>query len=130
MLFYVCCSLIWDDELNDYSDKLPYEEFKKAKGIRINRKYTDSPEKIPYYNGDKELADKEWYGLGRNHRVVNGMIERDFDDEFYIIEINTIEELLEFQKKYNINATVSPNKNNYVYNGIELYTFYEDYHME
>lgn len=118
MLFYIC------DNTGEY------KEVKKVKGIRIDRRTTDAPEKILWYKGNKELANKEWYSEGKNHRVVNGMIERDFDEEFYVIEINTIEDLLNFQDKYKVNATISRNRSQYVFNGVELWSFYENYMME
>ena len=118
MLFH-----IWDDEEK-------YEECKKVKGIRIDRRTTDAPEKILCYRGNKIKADQDWYGEGKNHRVVDGMIERDFDDEFYIIEINTLEDLLDFQDKYKINASVYRNKSQHVFNGLELNSFYCDYYAE
>lgn len=131
MLFYFSGNPIeWDDELQDCIETNKFEECRKVKGISIDRRYVDNPAKLGCYNGNKEKANKDWYGTGRNHRVVNGCIERDFDDEFYIIEINTIEDLLNFQDKYNINATISRRKSGYVYNGKELNTFYADYLME
>lgn len=106
-----------------------YDECKKVKGIRIDRRTTDAPEKIPFYKGNKIEADNDWYGEGKNHRVVNGMIERDFDDEFFVIEINTLEDLINFQEKYEVNASIGE-KSRYVFNGVELYSFYSDYYME
>lgn len=103
-----------------------YNECKKVKGIRIDRRFTDDPAKIPFYKGNKEKAEKDWYGTGKNHRIVNGRIERDFDDEFFIIEINTLEDLLNFQEKYKINANISRDKSGYIYNGVELNMFHED----
>jgi hypothetical protein len=131
MLFYYYNSNFeWDEETQDYIETLKFEECKKVKGIRIDRRWCADPVDLSMYNGNKEKANADWYGEGRNHRVVDGCIERDFDDEFYIIEINTLEELLDFQDKYNVNASVRRRKSGYVYNGKELYTFDADYYME
>lgn len=117
MIFYDCTE-------NGYRP-----EHKKVKGIRIDRRYTDNPEKILAYKGDKKVANKDWYSKGKNHRVINGFIERDFDEEFYIIEINTLEGLLNYSKKYDTNVCIS-NSSNYIYNGNVLNTFNIDFHME
>jgi hypothetical protein len=119
MIFYIYNNFEWDEEADDFIKKSKYEECIKVKGIRIDRRFCDEPVKI-----------KEWYEEGKNHRVVNGHIERDFDDEFYIIEMNTLEDLMNFQSKYNINASVSNDKSSHVYNGEELNCFREDYYME
>jgi hypothetical protein len=130
MIFYMCADTEWDDEKNDYIPTSKYTESTKVKGYRIDRRCCDEPVKIPAYNGNKKKADADWYNEGKNHRVVNGYIERDFDDEFYIIEINTLEDLLNFQDKYKVTASVSRRKSGYIYNGVELDTFYADYLME
>jgi len=120
---------------NDYDDEgniIPstkYLELKMVKGIRIDRRTSDEPVGIPFYRGNKELADQDWYGEGKNHRVIDGHIERDFDDEFLVIELNSLEDLLEFQKKYETNVGIS-NRSGYIYNGKELNTFHFDYYME
>lgn len=130
MLFHIFGEIIWDDYLNNCIETCKYEEARKVKGIRIDRRTVDTPEKILCYNGNKKLAYEDWYSEGKNHRVVNGMIERDFDEEFFVIEINTIDDLLNFQNKYDVIATVSPCKSQFVYNDIELNSFFENYIME
>jgi len=121
-----------DNDSDDEGNIIPsakYPEIKMVKGIKIDRRTTDDPSKIPFYKGNKELADKDWYERGRNHRVVNGMIERDFDEDFLIIELNSLEDLLEFQIKYKTNVGISSGSQ-HVYNGEELNTFHFDYYME
>lgn len=130
MIFYIGNEIEWNEEIDDWIEVSKYEECKKVKGIHIDRRYYDKPEKILVYNGNKKEANNDWYGEGKNHRVVDGFIERDFDDEFFIIEMNTLEDLLIFQDKYKINASVSNRKSCYVYNGEEINTFYADYFME
>ena len=106
-----------------------YEEARKVKGIKIDRRNVTKPEDLLIYKGNPEKAYKDWYGFGKNHRIVNNMIERDFDDEFYVIEMNTLEDLLDFQEKYDINATVKKEKRGIVYDGEELYELYADFMM-
>jgi len=86
MIFFTYDEDNYDSE--EVRESVKYEELRKVKGIWIDRRYASSPEDIPYYKGNKEWADKEWYGEGKNHRVTDGMIERDFEEEFSIIELN------------------------------------------
>jgi len=45
--------------------------------------------------------DKEtWFQNGTNHRVENGYIKRDFNKETWFVEINSLDELFNFYKKY------------------------------
>ena len=45
-------------------------------------------------------GSQDWYKEGRNHRVENGRIRRDFDGEDWFIEINSLDELAAFSKLY------------------------------
>jgi hypothetical protein len=110
MKFRVSRTSIW-------SEAFPCEEAKKEPYIRIDRRTSDAPEKIPAFAG----KDPEWwYSEGRNHRVVNGMIEREFDTEGWFIEINTLEELMAFEGKYGkVIVSRAPDADNM--NTIEIY---------
>ena len=124
MLFHI------DYTYGDSDEMLPkYPECKIVHGMRIDRRNSNSPDKIPYYQDHPDMIAKDWYGTGKNHRVVDGKIEKDFDCDFCIIEINSLEDLMNFQDKYNVNASVS-HHSQYVYNGEELNKFSEDYYME
>ncbi len=126
MLFYTYADVDWDEETNEPILTCKYDECKRVKGIKIDRRTTNDPKKVPAYHGKEDW----WFEAGRNHRVIDGMIERDFDEEFFIIEINTLQDLLNFQDKYKVNASVSRCKSGYVYNGEELGMFHVDYIME
>lgn len=64
----------------------------------VDRRSTDDPKKIPAYVG---LSTDWWYKEGKNHRIIDGEIARDFpDSEAWFVDINSLEELLVFQKKY------------------------------
>jgi hypothetical protein len=86
---------------SDWSDNKPCEEAFEDDYIRVDERNTDSPYKIPCYaNKSKEFVDKDWYGEGKNHRVKNGRIQRDFDDRGWFVNINSLEELNAFCTKY------------------------------
>lgn len=76
--------------------KKPCKEARKEAFVRVDERTVDDPRKIPVYID----SDGGWYNDGRNHRVENGHIKRDFDDEHFVIEINSLDELMEFVKKY------------------------------
>jgi hypothetical protein len=52
----------------------------------------DDPAKIPAYASRPDA----WYGYGTNHRVVNGRIMRDYEQEDWFIEIADLPALVEF----------------------------------
>ena len=70
--------------------KAPYDGAIMETCIRVDERTTDAPEKVPSHNGETEW----WYEKGRNHRVEDGHIKRDFDAQAWFIEINSLEELL------------------------------------
>jgi hypothetical protein len=110
---------------DDYNETPKYVEYRLVNGIKVDRRSCSKPEEIRAYRGEKDW----WYSEGKNHRVVNGQIERDFYETFCVIELNTLEELLDFQDKYGVNASVS-NKSGYIYEGKELPMFHEDFYMD
>ena len=57
---------------------------------------TDDPAKVPVYRG-RETG--WWYGEGKNHRVVDGKITRDLTRTIYVLEINTLAELMALAKE-------------------------------
>ena len=122
MLFFVYPG--WDCEKCE-EKILP--EYKKVNGIRIDERCVSKPENIPAHKGE---STDWWYREGKNHRVKNNHIQRDFEEEFYVIELSTIEDLLNFQKKYKTTASISYSTSNHVYNGENLKDFYHDYFME
>lgn len=77
------------------SENSPCEEAVREKYIRIDERNVDNPKKLTYRN-----AYEDWIGNGRNHRVENGHIKRDFDSEDWFVYINNFDELFEFTKKY------------------------------
>lgn len=83
---------------------------KLEKYIKLDVRTVDDPSKVTTYGGKKDW----WYREGRNHRKENGQIVREFVDEAWFVEINTIEQLwtiLEKHKSLRLNARciISPN---------------------
>lgn len=89
MKFIISRTSLWNDE------EKPCEEAIKDKYIRVDERTIDSPEKFNHkYERDN------WFSEGTNHRIDNGHIKRDFEDEDWFIEINTLDDLIKFQQKY------------------------------
>jgi hypothetical protein len=79
-----------------YDAECPCEGAFLAPYVRIDERTVDGPNKVPCY----KYSCAEWYADGRNHRVEDGHIKRDFDDEAWFIEIATIEEFIAFVSRY------------------------------
>ena len=72
----------------DYEGSSKYPEYKLVTGYHIDRRNADSPDKIPYYQKYPDMVQKDWYSTGKNHRIVNGKIEKDSEEmNFYVIEL-------------------------------------------
>lgn len=97
----------------------PCDEAIKLSYVRVDRRTIDDPKKNPYIG-------RTWYKSGRNHRVEDGMIARDFDDERWMVEIADEQALQEFIQKYGT-IIISPNSDglNPVYE-IEIYDTYRE----
>ena len=97
MRFVVSRTSCWD------SDVAPCEEAKRIKVVRVDERTTDDPAKIPSNKGQSEW----WYKEGRNHRVENGRIRRDFDDKAWVVTIKSLDALAAFNRKHG-NLVLSP----------------------
>lgn len=86
-----------------WNDKKPCDEAYKKKIIRIDERGFES-----FEEHDTELSrDKKWLEEGFNHKIIpankhidHEHIYREFDDEMWAIEINTLEDLLNLRNKY------------------------------
>ena len=86
----------------------PCPESVKEDCIRVDRRATDDPMK-------NQHIGQQWYERGINHRVEDERICRDFPEHRYIIEFNTLEELISFMKEHGnivINNSSAPRKPN------------------
>lgn len=75
----------------------------------------------------ERCPDDPWFSRGSNHRVTKHGIARDFPNEQWVIEINSLEELLAFSKKHIDNRLVINTIDWYNYNpSIEIYDDYRE----
>ena len=79
---------------------------------------------------DKRFSRIEgtWLSKGVNHKAYKGRIQREFPDgaEGHFIEINSIEELLEFQRKVGSELIITSATNNESIPAIEIYNYYRE----
>lgn len=79
---------------------------------------------------DKRLSWMEgnWLSKGVNHKTSKGRIQREFPNgaEGHFIEINSIEELLEFQRKVGSKLIITSATNNESIPAIEIYNYYRE----
>lgn len=80
---------------SDWGDNQPCEESFDGEYIYIDERTVNDPSQLKYKN-----AEKEWYGNGSNHRVENNHIKRDFNKNGWLLEVNSIEQLINFVNKY------------------------------
>ena len=75
----------------DYTDDCPHPSAFRVKIANVDVRYTDTPEKVPYYNG----ASDWWYSKGTNHRLIDGLIARDIGTvERWAVPLNSTTQLL------------------------------------
>ena len=75
------------------SIEIPCDEAERVPFVRVDRRNIDDPLK-------NKFIGKTWYDFGRNHRVENGCIARDFDDERWMVWIADSDAFKEFIEKY------------------------------
>ncbi|MCB7107564.1 hypothetical protein LIZ13_06470 [Streptococcus oralis] len=79
---------------------------------------------------DKRFSRREgtWLSKGVNHKAFKGRIQREFPNgaEGHFIEINSIEELLEFQKKVGNELIITSAIDNESIPAIEIYNYYRE----
>ena len=69
-----------------------------------------------------------WLSEGVNHKTSKGRIQREFPNgaEGHFIEINSIEELLEFHRKVGSELIITSATNNESIPAIEIYNYYRE----
>ena len=79
---------------------------------------------------DKRFSRTEgtWLSKGVNHKASKGKIQREFPNgaEGHFIEINSIEELLEFQKEVRSELIITSATDNESIPAIEIYNYYRE----
>ncbi|MDU6916643.1 MAG: hypothetical protein E6392_11525 [Staphylococcus epidermidis] len=104
-------------------NQIPNAIIKKYKKVDV--RYFSSFEEF-----DKLLSRMEgnWLSKGVNHKTSKGRIQREFPNgaEGHFIEINSIEELLEFHKKVGSELIITSATNNESIPAIEIYNYYRE----
>lgn len=110
------------------NDEKPCEEAYKKEYIREDERGFATPKEF------KERFHEDWFSEGFNHRIITNTkgnyvndthIIRDFKDEDWFIEINTLEDLLKLEEKYGeLIITTFYSKENY--KEIEIYDDYRE----
>ena len=104
-------------------NQIPNAIIKKYKKVEV--RYFSSFEEF-----DKRLSWREgtWLSKGVNHKTSKGRIQREFPNgvEGRFIEINSIEELLEFKKKVGNELIITSSLNNESIPAIEIYDDYRE----
>lgn len=104
-------------------NKIPNTVIKKYTKIEVRTCST-------FEEFDKRFSRMEgsWLSKGVNHKTSKGQIQREFPNgaEGHFIEINSIEELLEFQKKVGSELIITSSFNNESIPAIEIYNYYRE----
>ena len=104
-------------------ERIPNTVIKKYKKVEV-RGFSSFEE------FDKRLSRMEgnWLSKGVNHKVSKGRIQREFPNgaEGHFIEINSIEELLEFHRKVGCELIITSATNNESIPAIEIYNYYRE----
>ena len=104
-------------------NKIPNAIIKKYKKVEV--RYFSSFEEF-----EKRLSWREgaWLSKGVNHKTSKGRIQRELPNgvEGRFIEINSIEELLEFKKKVGNELIITSSLNNESIPAIEIYDDYRE----
>jgi hypothetical protein len=88
MKFAICRTSEYRDEFK------PCKEAYQIDSVRVDERTVADPAKLPGQDG------KEWYSRGANHRVSKGHIFRDFPIKLWVVDIDSLEALVKFEKKY------------------------------
>ena len=77
-------------------DGQPCEEAKRKTVIAVDERTVNDPKHLKCMSADEWYTDPKYF----NHRVENRHIKRDYKTKEWVVEINTLEELLKFINKY------------------------------
>ena len=104
-------------------ERIPNTVIKKYKKVEV-RGFSSFEE------FDKRFSRIEgtWLSKGVNHKISKGRIQREFPNgaEGHFIEINSIEELLEFQRKVGSELIITSASDNESIPAIEIYNYYRE----
>ena len=116
ILFEVRRTSCWDD-------KCPYEKCIPIKLTRVETRTLKTPEE---FDTNFSKSEGKWLEVGTNHRVnKQGFITRDRDEkDTYGIEINSLEELMDFFNKVNEEIVL---RKSWIDNKTPCLEIYDDY---
>lgn len=104
-------------------NQIPNAVIKKYTKIEVRRCST-----FEEYDKRFSWLEGNWLSKGFNHKTSKGRIQREFPNgaEGHFIEINSIEELLEFQKKVGDELIITSAIDNESIPAIEIYNNYRE----
>lgn len=104
-------------------ERIPNTVIKKYKKVEV-RGFSSFEE----FDKRLSLLEGNWLSKGVNHKMSKGRIQREFPNgaEGYFIEINSIEELLEFYRKVGCELIITSATNNESIPAIEIYNYYRE----
>jgi hypothetical protein len=98
----------------------PCAEAFEASFVRLDSRTWPSPEAIT------DLRTKEtWFSEGKNHRIENNSIVREFDDKEWFVELRDMNDLMGFIAKHG-EVAIGPAWRNYKLVQIEIIDDYRD----
>ena len=107
------------------TDECPYEKCIPIKLIRVETRTLKTPEEF-----DAKFSKNEgkWLEVGSNHRVdEEGFITRDTEEDTYGIEINSLEELMDFFNEVKEKIVL---RKSYIDDKTPCLEIYDDYYIE
>ena len=106
-----------------WNDKCPYEKCIPIKLTRVETRTLKTPEE---FDTKFSKSEGKWLEVGTNHRVnKQGFITRDRDEkDTYGIEINSLEELMDFFNKVNEEIVL---QKSWIDNRTPCLEIYDDY---
>lgn len=78
----------------DYEGNQPCEEARWEKCKSTDKRYVSNPKEL------KCMGVDEWYTNGVNHTQHDDYISREFEESYWFVEFNSLEELNDFICKY------------------------------
>lgn len=102
------------------SDNKPCDEAYQKQYVYIDRRRWKTPEEIT-----DEITKREWFNEGRNHRIEDNNIMRDFDRVGWFVNIDSLDDLMKFIAKYG-NIVIETSYRNHNILAIEIYDDYRE----
>lgn len=107
---------------SEWGDKQPCEEARREAAIRIDQRTFKTPDEH-----DKRLACHEkWLSQGFDHGVNETGIFRKFHSEAWVIDVESLDDLLALARKYKCELCISTSGMWSEYPRVELYDDYRE----